>query len=66
MNCFENTLLDREAMDSLSKIISEKLYGSSVLGERNMFSLLDTCIGQLDIFKLGHVRGQGQTTDITN
>lgn len=34
VNCFENTLLDREAMDSLSKIISEKLYDSSVLGER--------------------------------
>lgn len=58
VNCFENTLLDREAMDSLSKIISEKLYDSSVLGERNMFSLLDTCIEQLDIFKLGHVKSQ--------
>ncbi|MFD1802147.1 ParA family protein [Mixta tenebrionis] len=58
VNCFENTLLDREAMNSLSKIISEKLYDSSVLGGRNIFSLLNTCIEQLDIYKLGHVKSQ--------
>ncbi|EIX9082298.1 TPA: ParA family protein [Kluyvera cryocrescens] len=58
VNCFENTLLDREAMASLSHIISEKQYDRSVLGEREIFNLLETRIEALEIFKLGHVRAQ--------
>lgn len=58
VNCFENTVLDREAVTSLSTIISEKQYDSSALGDRNIFSLLNTHIEQLDIFKLGHVKSQ--------
>lgn len=58
VNCFENTLLDREAMEGLSTIISQKQYDSSALDNRNMYRLLDTRIEALDIFKLGHVKSQ--------
>ncbi|WP_431810030.1 ParA family protein [Jejubacter sp. L23] len=34
INCIENTLLDREAMESLSNIISQKKYDSSALNTR--------------------------------
>lgn len=58
VNCFENTLLDREAMEGLSTIISQKQYDSSALDNRNMYRLLDTRIEALDIYKLGHVKSQ--------
>ncbi|HAT1685127.1 TPA: ParA family protein [Klebsiella oxytoca] len=58
VNCFENTLLDREAMEGLSAIISQRQYDSSALGNRDMYRLLDTRIEALDIYKLGHVKSQ--------
>ncbi|WP_127958607.1 ParA family protein [Serratia microhaemolytica] len=58
VNCFENTLLDREAMESLATIINQKQYDSSVLGNRDIYRLLDTRIEALDIYKLGHVKSQ--------
>ncbi|HDC4528646.1 TPA: ParA family protein [Enterobacter cloacae] len=58
VNCFENTLLDREAMEGLSAIISQRQYDSSALGNRDMYRLLDTRIAALDIYKLGHVKSQ--------
>lgn len=58
INCIENTLLDREAMDGLAAIIYQKHYDASALGNRDVYRLLNTRIGALDIFKLGHVRQQ--------
>jgi len=58
VNCFENTLLDREAMEGLSAIISQRQYDSSALGNRDIYRLLDTRIEALDIYKLGHVKSQ--------
>lgn len=58
VNCVENTLLDREAMDGLSTIIDQRQYDSSALDNRNMYRLLDTRIEALDIYKLGHVKSQ--------
>ena len=58
VNCIENTLLDREAMDGLAAIINEKHYDASALGNRDVYRLLDTRIEALDIFKLGHVKQQ--------
>lgn len=58
VNCFENTLLDREAMSSLSEIIQHKHYDSSALDNRDLYHLLSTRIEALDIFKLGHVKSQ--------
>jgi chromosome partitioning related protein ParA len=52
VNCIENTLLDREAMDGLAAIINEN-YDASALGNRDVYRLLDTRIEALDIFKLG-------------
>ena len=42
VNCIENTLLDREAMDGLAAIINEKHYDASALGNRDVYRLLDT------------------------
>ena len=50
VNCIENTLLDREAMDGLAAIINEKHYDASALGNRDVYRLLDTRIEALDIF----------------
>lgn len=58
VNCVENTLLDREAMDTLAAIINEKHYDASALGNRDVYRLFETRIGALDIFKLGHVKQQ--------
>ncbi|MDF7679907.1 ParA family protein [Enterobacteriaceae bacterium ESL0689] len=58
VNCFENTLLDREAMEGLSAIINQKQYDSSALDNRDIYRLLDTRIEALDIYKLGHVKSQ--------
>ncbi|MDP0908066.1 ParA family protein, partial [Klebsiella pneumoniae] len=44
VNCIENTLLDREAMDGLAAIINEKHYDASALGNRDVYRLLNTRI----------------------
>ena len=58
VNCVENTMLDSEAIDSLSDIITNKKYDTSILGDRDIYRVLETRVELLEVFKLGHVRSQ--------